>query len=189
MRVRPLKCREHADGCRVKYIPMSSFQVTCANPACALKKTIRDRENKELIRERDRRVELREKKNAIKSRSKLLTEAQIEFNRYIRARDGHVCITCYSRTAVQYHAGHYQTTKARPGLRFHPGNCHSQCSQCNLYHSGKIHEYRPALIFKLGKEMVDYLDTAHPASDWTKEEIIEIKLHFRELRKRLIDLL
>ncbi|MGB9097927.1 recombination protein NinG [Erwinia sp.] len=39
---------------------------------------------------------------------------QRAFNDCIRARDGEICISCGSTTAVSYHARHYRTTAVVP---------------------------------------------------------------------------
>ena len=141
---------------------------------------------KHAIKAKNDRKTNREAKERSKSRARWLQETRLIFQEYIRARDhGKPCISCGSASAWQYHAGHYQTVASRPGLQFHPSNCNLQCSRCNTHLSANIHGYRETLIQKVGYEMVDYLETAHPWSGWSIEEIKEIKTHYRQLIKGL----
>ena len=182
--LKPKRCKEKAEGCHGTFTPRNSFQSTCPNPLCGLKKAQRDRAKKEAKRGKEQRRELKDRKEKAKSRADWLKDAQTAFNIWVRKRDlQEGCISCGTTTAGQFHGGHFLTTKARPGFRYHPGNCHKQCAQCNMFHSGRISDYRPRLIEKVGQEMVDYLETSNPWSGWSIEEIKEIRDHFRELAK------
>jgi hypothetical protein len=113
-------------------------------------------------------------------------EAQREFNRFIRLRDkGKPCISCGRMHSGQMHAGHYRSTGAHPGLRFHQMNCHAQCQPCNTQLSGNLIEYRKALVLMYGIEKVEWLDGPHPPAKWTIEELKQIKTGFALMAKKL----
>ena len=127
-------------------------------------------------------------KERIKPLSKWLQEAQTEFNKFIRLRDAEKpCISCGCTEAVQWHAGHYRTTKAAGQHRFNEDNCHRQCSQDNLYHSGRIHDYRIRLVERIGEIRVSLLENDNRIHRWTVEELAAIKKEYaakcRELTK------
>jgi Bacteriophage Lambda NinG protein len=122
------------------------------------------------------RVQTREKLEALKPLSHFVAKAQTVFNRYIRARDaGLPCISCGTLEAVQWHAGHYLTTAARPELRFDEDNVHKQCSQCNDHLSGNVLQYRIGLLERIGLARVEALEGPHPLAKWTREQLIELR--------------
>jgi len=139
------------------------------------------------VLEKQHRKEAKEKKEKLKSRADHLKEAQQAFNAYIRARDEKLpCISCGRHHQGQYHAGHYLTVGAHPEMRFDEKNCHKQCSACNLHLSGNIINYRKNLILRYGEEIVDYLESHHPQTKLTIEDIKEIKIKYKNLKKEIL---
>jgi hypothetical protein len=187
MKPKQRKCRERAPGCYGVYWPRSSFQKTCDNPKCAFKKVDRDKAKKEAKKRAESARETRERKEALKTRGDHLKEAQREFNKFIRMRDaGKPCISCGRFHDGQMHAGHFLTTAARPDLRFCEHNCFAQCAPCNNHLSGNIPLYRQSLITILGPDLVDHMETGPRGnSNWSIEEIKEIKQFYREEWKRI----
>jgi len=115
-------------------------------------------------------------KNKLKSLTDHLHEAQRHFNMYIRIRDEHKpCISCGKVSGVQFHGGHYRTTKAAPQLRFNEDNVHKQCAQCNNHLSGNITEYRIELVKRIGVERVESLENNNELHRYTIDEAKEIK--------------
>jgi hypothetical protein len=122
------------------------------------------------------RAQTKAKLEALKPLSHFVAKAQAAFNAYIRARDaGLPCISCGTLKAVQWHAGHYLTTAARPELRFDGDNVHRQCSQCNDHLSGNLLQYRVGLIERIGLARVEALEGPHPPAKWTREQLIEMR--------------
>lgn len=129
-----------------------------------------------------------EAKKRLRTRSWYVNKAQTAFNAYIRERDkGRECISCQTTDAnLQYHAGHYKTTKAYPELRFEPLNCHLQCSVCNNHLSGNLIEYRKNLIKRIGQDKVDWLEGHHELKKHTKEELLETAEYYKMLKKQIM---
>ena len=127
-------------------------------------------------------------KQALKTKSTLLKEAQSAFNEYIRVRDkGKGCISCLTnKKNIQYHAGHFKSIGAYRELRFNEDNCHLQCARCNNLLSGNLLEYRENLIKKIGLDRVEKLYEKHEIIKYSREEIIEIKKHYKNKTKKLI---
>lgn len=176
--------------CSTEYIPRSSLQKVCHNYKCALEfnrqadAKIADRERRK--KEKEDRTAWRERKADVKPLSHWMSMTQRAFNDYIRARDGDICISCGSTTAISYHAGHYRTTAAASQLRFNEDNVHSQCSACNVHHSGAIGPYRINLIAKIGAERVKALENNNIPHRYTREELERIRAHYRALLRELI---
>lgn len=182
------KCREKAAGCQVTFIRCNSLQATCFNPLCALKKAQRDRAKREAKEKAQAKKQTKSRRESAKSRGEWLKEAQAVFNRFIRLRDmanGCGCISCGTRSRIQYCGGHFYTRKARPDLRFNEDNVHLQCNfYCNRNLSGNIEQYRPNLIAKIGPERFEALAVVG-RSDWTIDEIKEIKKKYAAMALEL----
>lgn len=184
---KPKKCREKAKGCKGQYIQRNSFQQTCDNIECIVKRQTRKHEQKEAKGRSILALEKKLARDGIKTRQDWLGEAQREFNRFIRLRDkSEPCISCGRHHHGQYHAGHYQTVKARPDLRFCEVQVRKQCAPCNNNLSGNIILYRLALIELIGEKAVDDLETGYRGnSNWSIDEIKEIRDYYRQEANRL----
>jgi hypothetical protein len=116
------------------------------------------------------------KLESLKPLRKLLSEAQTQFNRYIRARDeGKVCISCGRMHQGAWDAGHYFTTRARPDLRFDEANVHRQCVPCNQFLSGNIAAYRLGLLARIGADELARLEGPPGRGKYTRDEAAQLK--------------
>jgi hypothetical protein len=121
-----------------------------------------------------------------------MKEAQVEFNKFIRARDRHKhCVSC---GAVEgdlsshlrggaFDCGHYLGTGSHPELRFFEFNAAKQCKKCNRQLSGNHGPYRVELIKRVGQSMVNFLEGPHEPCKYTIEDLQHIKVHFRDKAK------
>lgn len=174
VKLRPKKCK----GCGEKFQPWNSLQRACS-PKCAVE-VVRVEKAK---RERKDRAEARKR---LMTRSDWVKVAQAAFNAWVRERDRDLpCISCERFDAVQWHAGHYRTTKACPELRFEPLNVHKQCSQCNDHLSGNIVEYRIGLVARIGSDALDWLEGPHEPKRYRIEELQEIARAYRAKTREL----
>jgi len=127
------------------------------------------------------RQETRERKRAIKTQGQWVQEVQVEFNRYIRARDaGHPCISCGRSSGAKVNAGHYRPVGGFPELRFNELNCHLQCEFCNNYKSGNLSDYRFFLIGRIGLSLVEWLETYHAPAKWKVDELKALKKYYNQ---------
>ncbi len=166
--------------CKKKFEPLRFAQNVCGIP-CAI-------EHANALKAKKEKKEHREAKAKLKSRADYLKEAQAVFNKYIRMRDeAEPCISCSRFHTGQYHAGHFRTVGAAPELRFNEYNCHKQCSVCNNHLSGNLLEYRRKLVAKIGIEKVEWLEGKHEAKKYTIDEILEIKKHYQQKIKELMN--
>ena len=178
---KPKKCK----CCPEKFIPRNIRHI-CCSPPCAYQYAIQQSERKKNEREKADRIAWNKRKADVKPLSHWINMTQRAFNDYIRARDGNVCISCGSTTAVSYHAGHYRTTAAASQLRFNEDNVHSQCAACNVHHSGAIGPYRINLITKIGLQRVLALESNNTPHRYTREELDAIRAHYRALLRALV---
>ena len=173
MKIRKRRCKV----CHEQFQPSRQMQPVCSIQ-CAIEKVKLDKAKKRMEYDRKEREKL-------KTRSQWIKECQTTFNKWVRLRDERQpCISCNRYHDGQYHAGHLYTTAARPDLRFNPDNCWKQCSSCNTHLSGNIQKYRTNLIGRIGQERVDALEKVG-RSDWSIEEIKEIKKKYQQKIKEL----
>ncbi|MEM6162059.1 recombination protein NinG [Erwinia sp. P6884] len=178
---KPRKCK----CCPEKFIPRNTLQTVCS-PKCAIQLANQLSERKQKRLEKEQRAAWSKRKADVKPLSHWMNMTQRAFNDYIRARDGDICISCGSTTAVSYHAGHYRTTAAASQLRFNEDNCHSQCSSCNVHHSGAIGPYRLNLIAKIGLQRVEALESDNNPHRYTREELDALRAKYRALLREII---
>jgi hypothetical protein len=170
--LKPRKCRV----CPETFVPFSSLAKVCSVP-CA-------REYNSQQAAKEFKQETKRRKVAIKTHSQWVKEVQVEFNKYIRARDmGKPCISCGRSSGAKINAGHYRPTSTHPELRFNEINCHLQCEHCNTYKSGNVGEYRFFLIGKIGLPLVEWLEGPHKPLKATIEELKFLKKYYKEQTK------
>ncbi|WP_428946237.1 recombination protein NinG [Pantoea sp. FN060301] len=178
---KPKKCK----CCPEKFIPRNTLQIVCS-PKCAIQLANQLSERKQKRQEKAERAAWNKRKADVKPLSHWMNMTQRAFNDYIRARDGDICISCGSTTAIAYHAGHYRTTAAASQLRFNEDNVHSQCSACNMHHSGNIGPYRINLIAKIGLQRVLALESDNNPHRYTREELDALRALYRAKLRALI---
>lgn len=178
---KPKKCK----CCPTKFTPRNSLQTVCS-PKCAIQLANQLSDRKQKRQEKAERAAWNKRKADVKPLSHWMNMTQRAFNDYIRARDGEVCISCGSTAAVSYHAGHFRTTAAASQLRFNEDNCHSQCSACNVHHSGAISPYRINLISKIGLQRVLALESDNNPHRYTREELDSLRAKYRALLREII---
>lgn len=177
---KPKKCK----CCPEKFIPRNSLQTVCS-PKCAIQLANQLTERKQKRLEKEERAAWNKRKADVKPLSHWMNMTQRAFNDWIRARDGDICISCGSTTAVSYHSGHFRTTAAASQLRFNEDNAHSQCSACNVHRSGNIGPYRVNLIAKIGLQRVLALESDNTPHRYTREELERIRAHYRAALREL----
>lgn len=170
-----------AKGCRSRFVQRSMTHRACS-PECAASLVGRDKEDKARKESRLHRAKLADSKPL--SHWIKLTEAVV--HAYIHARDrGLSCISCGTRSTVQWEAGHYLTKGARPEIRFDPRNISLQCHRCNEHLSGNQAAYRIGLVEKIGEAAVQELEGPHPAAHYTRERLAEIRKQFAAMTRQL----
>lgn len=171
--------------CREPFTPYRPLQMVCGG-ICAQAYVKKQHEKDRAKAEKEQRKKDRAKREQLKTRGKLLKEAQAEFNKFIRLRDhDKPCISCGRFHNGQYHAGHYRSVGSAPELRFNEDNCHKQCSACNNHLSGNLVNYRINLIDKIGLNAVETLEGPHERVKLAREDIKQLKVTYRAMCKQL----
>ena len=168
--MKPIK-QKKCKICKAYFTPQRPLQLVC-QWKCAID-FAKDTKIKTV------KKEVKEAKLKLKSRSDWLKDTQVVFNKYIRLRDqDDGCISCGSKSAYAYHAGHYRSIGSAGHLRFNELNCHRQCSACNTHLSGNLIQYRLGLIGKIGIHAVEALESDNNTVKWSVEEIKLLKAQF-----------
>jgi hypothetical protein len=176
---RTSKCRI----CKSEYIKRSMAHKVCGTD-CAVALNDSDKRRKEAKIDKVC-------KEALKSLSDLKREAQTVFNAFIRERDklsGYTCISSgrpLDWSGNQVDAGHYRSIGSASHLRFNEHNVHAQSKLDNLYLSGNAVDYRIGLIKRIGLPFVEALESDQAIKKWTREELVELKIIYREKLKKL----
>lgn len=141
-----------------------------------------ERETKKTIKRKNK-----EAKENLKSVQRLIQEARVPFQKWIRFRDANEgCISCPTTTAKIWHAGHYKKAELFTGLIFNEMNVNKQCEKCNTFLNGNESEYRKGLVKKYGEEIVKQLEESADQLrlyKWDKEEIRNIKKKYQQKLK------
>lgn len=179
-------------NCRQWFNPVREGQVVCSfecASAIGKEQTAKAREaakQKELQRQRteekagrQRRAARRKELKPIRHWVQMTQRAFNDWRREMLLVIGHGCISCGTKTAFAWHAGHYRTTAAAPQLRFNPDNIWLQCSACNVHKSGNIEAYRAALVELIGEERVLALESNNETHRYTREELDGIRARAR----------
>lgn len=184
--------------CKKKYTPTNFAQVVCG-VLCSLKYIdLKAKKRREKQRRLDK-IRLEE----LKTKPKLIKEAQKEFNKYIRLRDkDEPCISCLRtnaqveighKTGGWWDAGHYLPVGAFIEHRFNENNCHKQCKSCNGgsgKYTGKNKSVSDAydinIINRIGLGLVLELKDPIPLPKLTKDEIRYIRDKYRKKCKGLL---
>lgn len=142
---------------------------------------------KQKVKEAARRIKEQrrshaERRRAVKPLSHWMQMTQRAVNDWRRTMllaAGYGCVSCGTKVAFAWHAGHYRTTAAAPQLRFNPDNIWLQCSACNVHKSGNIEAYRAALVELIGEEKVQALESNNETHRYTREELDGIRADAR----------
>ena len=162
--------------CQSAFIPVRPLQSVCG-PSCAMKKVRSDKK-----RERE---EIRERKQAIKRIPDLEAECRQIVQKIARIRDrDEGCISCDkpANWDGQWHGSHFRSHGAASAVQFHLWNINKACWICNKLYSGRIDQYEPKLIAKIGQEKVDWLKSQNQIVRHDREYLTRFK---KVMNKRL----
>lgn len=167
-------------GCAIRFTPRSITHKACGPEHAAL--IAADK------REREERAQFKARKEAAKPLRERLKDTEKVINKYVRVRDAHLgCISCDKPASWdgQWHASHFKSVGSNSVLRFHLWNIHKACSECNLFMSGNIEEYRKRLILKKGQAVVDWLERQNGVRKYDPEYLDRLKKVIAKRTKRL----
>lgn len=183
MKLRDKICK----GCGSKFMPATSTQRACSL-ICAIALVEQAKAKKERAERLQEHRTDRVRREKLKTRAQWAKEAQEIVNKYVRLRDAELgCVSC-DRPASwkgQWHASHFRSIGAAPGLRYHLWNIHKSCSICNNHLSGNLSSYLPRLIAKIGPEKVEWLKSQNGVKHLDVEYFTRIKRIFTKKARML----
>ena len=123
---------------------------------------------------------------ACKTIGKCVKETAREWQKLVRLGNADAngtckCVTCGKEHHYKaMHAGHFLSRRFASTV-FEPMNCHPQCNHCNTYCGGAADKYREFMQQTYGDIAIQYLeDLSRTVRQWTRAELVEMKLEFRE---------
>jgi 5-methylcytosine-specific restriction endonuclease McrA len=106
--------------------------------------------------------------------TKLKKEADKWFSKYVRLRDGGVCITCGDDKG-QMQCGHFMSRRYN-ATRYEEENCNAQCYRCNVLFYGEQYKYAKEIDLKYGdgtaKKLSEMAAQSHPFTIEELEQVI-----------------
>lgn len=172
--------------CRAPFEPRSMTHKACG-AECAVVHGAKVAAAQKAKAQRQERAETKAKLQAIEPLEYWIKRAERAFNTFIRKRDeGQGCISCGRKNADVYNAGHFVSVGANRTLRFNEDNVHLQCARpCNKDKGGNIHEYRKALLIKIGADRLAILDGWHPPIKMTRQTAQAVEAEYSRKLKQL----
>ena len=180
------KCKQ----CLNLFTPYNYLTKVCS-VQCALQYNIdHPKEVKTFIQlqeEKGIKAEIKKFKANLKNHAYWIKEYQKVFNGFIRERDkNQLDICCDKPLGKVYHAGHFFSTGAYPGLRFDEDNCHAQNERCNLHLHGNSANYAIKLPKRIGQERFEALyNRRKQVLKLSIPEIQELIKHYKNKTKEL----
>jgi len=136
-------------------------------------------EAKKLRHEQAReRAEIRERKAALKRIPELEEECRKIVQKIARIRDRNDgCISCElpANWDGQWHGSHFRSHGAASAVQFNLWNINKACWICNKLYSGRIDQYEPRLVAKIGQEKVDWLKAQNQTVKNSREYLMRFK--------------
>lgn len=178
--LRPKTCQH----CGSSFMPFRPMAQVCS-PTCARRKVEADKKAE--------KAQTKARKEDIKTIPQLKAEAQVEFNKFIRARDSvQPCISCGAPPPdlgglhAGRDAGHYRSVGSAAHLRYDERNVHAQCVHCNQWKAGNAVDYRLGLIARIGVAAVESLEADNDPMKWDRDTLRQLKTIYRAKANQLL---
>jgi len=173
--------------CKAEFTPINSMQKVCGYQ-CAIDLGVAEKKKEkrraEVIERRADKVK-REKLSPISTFEK---RAEKAINAYVRERDsGKGCVSCdkSANWEGQWHASHFRSVGAASAVRFNLWNIHKACWICNKLYSGRIDQYTPEIIQRIGQDRVEWLKSQNQITKYSREWLERAARIFNKKTKRL----
>lgn len=124
------------------------------------------------------KAEIKARKEKAKTISALEEECRKIVQKIARIRDRNDgCISCDkpAHWGGQWHGSHYRAHGGCSSVQFHLWNIHKACWICNKLYSGRIDQYKPKLIEKIGADRVEWLDSQPKSQKFSREYLERFK--------------
>lgn len=183
--MKPKKCK----GCGSLFQPVRPLQVACG-PMCGLQVGRAKQEKAKAQAKKEERKADKVKLAKLEPLSKVEKRAERAVNAYARARDFHArmgCVSCDKpwNWGGRWNASHFRSVGAASGVRFNLWNIHSACWICNQIYSGRIDQYEPEIVRRIGQEKVDWLKAQNKPVRYSREYLERLRAVFAKKLRRL----
>lgn len=183
--MKPKRCK----ACRNPFTPTRSMQVVCGfDCSMALAKTKREKAEAQ-AKKAERKADVA-KLAKLSPISNFEKKAEKAVNAYVRARDHRARLGCVSCDKPwnwdgRWNASHFRSVGAASGVRFNLWNIHSACWICNQIYSGRIDQYEPEIVRRIGQEKVDWLKAQNKPVRYSREYLERLRAVFAKKLRRL----
>lgn len=131
----------------------------------------------------------KETRESLKSIQRLIAEARVPFQKWIRYRDANrACISCDTTSSDIWDAGHLYKAELFSALIFDERNVNKQCRKCNGFMGGNENGYRVGLRLRYGIDYLHDLDAEANSKrnyKYTRYELKEIKEKYEQRLREL----
>lgn len=189
--LKPRKCKM----CPSIFTPARSFQTWCGpdcGSAMALAKVVKAKQAKAAKERKAERADTMRRKAAIKTIPQLEEECRVIVQKIARIRDRNDgCISCElpANWDGQWHGSHFRSHGAASAVQFNLWNINKSCWICNKLYSGRIDQYEPRLVSKIGQGRVDWLKAQNQVVKNSREYLARFKKvmgkRLRRMEKRV----
>ncbi len=186
--IRPRCCRVKLGGCGESFYPARKEQIACST-TCALNMAPHLTAKKAAETAKAERKADQAKREGFKRLGDLRSEAQAEFNRYIRLRDrlaGHGCICCgapldwnSTKPGGAVDAGHFMSRGSTIELAFDERNVNAQRKGCNRPGGTTRDAFRAGMVARWGAEVVAELEGPQTMPQLRHDDLRAIRAKYR----------
>lgn len=177
------KCK----ACKKEFSPSKPMQKVCGFD-CAVDLGVAEKQKARRIEQVKERRADRVKREKLAPISTFKKRAEKAINAYVRERDSHLgCVSCDkpANWDGQWHASHFRSVGAASAVRFNLWNIHKACWICNKLYSGRIDQYTPEIVSRIGQDRVDWLKSQNQITKYSREYLERLTRIFNKKTKRL----
>lgn len=176
------------ETCQTIFTPQRMGARACS-PMCAIRLVKAEKK----VKAQEKKVERAQDKvklAKLEPLSKVEKRTEKAVNAYARARDFHAhrgCVSCDKPWDWdgRWNASHFRSVGAASGVRFNLWNIHSACWICNQIYSGRIDQYEPEIVRRIGQEKVDWLKAQNKPVRYSREYLERLRAVFAKKLRRL----
>lgn len=185
--------RTRCPHCKAKLEPMQRIHAECIEPYADAEeaKAQRKAEKQARMQAKVEKAADRKKREQQKTIPQIEEECRRIVQKIARLRDkDDGCISCELPASWdgQWHGSHFRSHGAASAVQFHLWNINKACWICNKLYSGRINQYEPKLVEKIGQDRVDWLKAQNHQVRNTREYLARFKAvmgkRLRRMEKR-----
>lgn len=186
--------RTRCPHCKAKLGQGQRIHAECIEPYADAEeaKALRKAEKQARMQAKVEKAADRKKREQQKTIPQIEEECRRIVQKIARLRDkDDGCISCELPASWdgQWHGSHFRSHGAASAVQFHLWNINKACWICNKLYSGRINQYEPKLVEKIGQARVDWLKAQNHQVRNTREYLARFKAvmgkRLRRMEKRM----